>query len=217
MNRLLALGVVLGVAASACPSEPTVEELLSAMRKAYRETKTANFQTKSEIREAGQELTVTLDGQFMAPDKMKVSFTGVPSGEVVLYCDGKRVSIVIDGKVVRSLDYSLDNLGRSLFANLETLSFFDWKRQLSTEAGGNMQKSTLKVAKEEWNGKSWLVLEEHAPEQKVDVRYFVDPATHFIWRTVATMVGDKQPFMDARIVKLELNPAIDEKIFVPPK
>ncbi len=187
------------------------------MRKAYRETKTANFQTKSEIREAGQELTVVLDGQFMSPNKMKVSFTGVPSGAVTLYCDGAKVSVAIEGKVVRSMDYSLDSLGRSLFANLETLCFFDWKRQLSTEQGGNMQKSKLKIVKEDWNGESWLVLEEHAPEQKVEVRYFVDPDTKFIWRTVATMIGDKQPFMDARIVKLELNPTIDEKVFSPPK
>lgn len=217
MNRVLALGAVFGLAAFACPSEPTVEELLSAMRKAYRETKTAVFQTKSEIRETGQELTVVLDGQFMAPNKMKVAFSGVPSGAVTLYCDGEKVSIVIDGKVRRQMDYSLDSLGRSLFANLETLCFFDWKRQLSTETGGNMQKSTLKIVKEDWNGKSWLVLEEHAPGQKVDVRYFVDPATNFIWRTVATMIGDKQPFMDARIVRLELNSPIDEKTFTPPK
>lgn len=217
MNRLLALGAVFGLAAFACPSDPTVEELLSGMRRAYRETKTANFQTKSEIREEGQELTVVLDGQYMSPNKMKVSFTGVPSGAVTLYCDGTKVSVAIEGKVVRTMDYTLDSLGRSLFANLETLSFFDWKRQLSTEEGGNMQKSKLKIVKEDWNGKSWFVLEEHAPEQKVEVRYFVDPDTKFIWRTVATMIGDKQPFMDARIVKLDLNPAIDEKVFSPPK
>lgn len=197
--------------------EVEAEELLGKMRQAYRETKTASFQTKSSINEKSEKIVVTLNGEFANPNRMRVSFTGIPSGEATLICDGKEVAIVIEGQPKRSLEYSVDNLGKSLFANLETLCFFDWKRQLSTAEGGNMKTSKLKVVKEDWNGKNWLVLEEHAEMQRVDVRYFIDPETYFIWRTVSTLMGEKEPFMDAQVLRLELNKVLDDKLFVIPK
>jgi outer membrane lipoprotein-sorting protein len=218
MSRLFVVATLSVLTASAFAADPEVEDLLSKMRQAYRELKTVTFQTKSQINEKGDQLTVTLDGEFMNPNKMRVAFAGLPSGEATLICDGKSVAIVVTKSIKQTLEYSVDNLGRSLFANLDTLSFFDWKRQLSTAEGGNMQKSQLKITKEDWNDRSWIVLEEHAETQKVDVRYFIDPATHMIWRTVGTVIGEKTPYIDAQITKLEINPILDEKNFViPPK
>lgn len=194
----------------------TPEELLAKMRQAYRETKVAAFQVKTTLNE-GETLNLTLDATFANPNKMKVGIEGLPSGTVTVICDGKTVAVVADKKVMRTTEYSIDSLGRSLFANLETLCFFDWKRQLSTAEGGNMKTSKLLIKKEDWEGKPWLVLEEHAEAQKVDVRYFIDPQTYYIWRTVSTMIGQKEPFMDARIIKLELKSEIDPKTFEIPK
>lgn len=215
--KVLSLLVTLFPAGFAAPEETDIEELLSKMRKVYRETKSASFVTQTDFDERGEKLLITLTADYQAPNKMKVVFEGLPSGLATLYCDGRTVTIVGDKDMRRKLDYSLDSLGRSLFANLETLSFFDWKRQLSTEVGGNMKGSTLKVVREDWQGKNWIVLEEHAPQQKVDVRYFVDPETYLIWRTIATMIGEKSPFMDARLTKLELDKTFDDSHFDPPK
>ena len=167
---LLAYAAAFALVPAGKPQEIEVEELLGKMRQVYRETKTASFQTKSSINEKGEKIVVTLTGEFANPNRMRVSFAGLPSGEATLICDGKEVAIVIEGQPKRSLEYSVDNLGKSLFANLETLCFFDWKRQLSTAEGGNMKSSKLKIVKEDWNGKNWLILEEHAEMQRVDVR-----------------------------------------------
>ena len=213
----LALAVAFASVSLTPVQDMDTEELLGKMRQVYRETKSASFQTKSSINEKGEKIVVTLNGEFANPNKMRVAFVGLPSGEATLICDGKEVAIVIEGQAKRGLEYSVDNLGKSLFANLETLCFFDWKRQLSTGEGGNMRSSKLRVAKEDWNGKSWLVLEEHAEMQRVDVRYFIDPETFYIWRTISTMIGEKEPFMDAQVLRLEINKPLDDKLFVIPK
>jgi len=64
---------------------------------------------------------------------------------------------------------------------LEVLCLWDWKQQFSIDRGGNMHDSTFSMRTDDWNGKSFTVLQENA--QQVRVLYFIDPATSYIWRT----------------------------------
>jgi hypothetical protein len=128
--------------------------------------------------------------------------------------DGANLATVnSNGSVVRSAS-STDSLGGGLVANLESLSFFDWKKQLSTDPGANMQRSTFRIVKgESWNNKKWTVLEETASKQGVFCRYFIDPATNLIWRTVSTIIGQDKPFSDCKLVEVKLNKPIPQDSF----
>ena len=115
------------------------------------------------------------------------------------------------------MPYSLDILGRALPANLETMNFFDWKRQLSTDESGNMHTSKLKIVNgQKWNGKTWTVLEEIAEEPGLFVRYFIDRKTNLIWRTELKRLNDGKLIMDAQITSLTLGARIPPETFKPP-
>ena len=70
-----------------------------------------------------------------------------------------------------------------------------------------------------WEGKEWIVLDEDAPSVGLFVRYYVDPKTYFIWRTIQ-MTQDEKPskrkvIQDFVVKSLELDVEIDESIFKP--
>jgi hypothetical protein len=98
--------------------------------------------------------------------------------------------------------------------NLEVMSFWDWKRQLSTDPGSNMEESKFKLVQgESWNGKKWTVLEETAYGQNVFVRYFVDPSSSLIYRVLVYDLGRTKLQVETVVKKLERNIKVDPKKF----
>ena len=105
-------------------------------------------------------------------------------------------------------------------ANLESFSFFDWHRQLSTDPRMNMAQSKFKIKNGvEGNGRKWIVLEETAPQppQTIIATYYIDPSTYLIWRTVSVLQGQSKPFQEAQIKELKINPHLPANAFVLPK
>ena len=220
MRRTLLIFLMLSLTSIGFAADKAVEDLLAKMRKAYSNVKTASFHTLIMVTQGGQALKVNLDVEYATPNKIRadMDLSGLVKGTV--YCDGKTVTVVREGSEDASdQPYSIDSLGRALFAaNLETINFFDWKRQLSTDESGNMHTSKLKIVKsEKWNGKTWTMLEETAEDVGVFVRYFIDPKTNLIWRTVVKRIPGDVLVMDAQITRLTLGAKIDAKRFKPPK
>jgi len=211
----IATAVLISTAVRAADSK--VEELLSNMRNSYRLTKSATYTTESHF---GSNTFVSTFS-FVGPSKIRVDTISPNSKSMktalIEITDGKTMNI----KPPNTIDFvenpfTVDRFAQSLPVDLESLSFFDWDRQLSTAEGKNMSKSTFKIELNvEWNAKKWTVLEETAAAQKVVCRYFIDPHTFFIWRTLVTAMpgGSANDNNDCRITKLNLSPKIDESIF----
>lgn len=209
MKRLTVCLAVLAVSMPAFAGEKDVEELLAAMRKSYKEIKTAAFKLESTVQGNNGDITVTMDGVFKSPNKIAVDMN-VESRTIKVICDGKSVfAMVQDSPTVFSRNYSLDTLGAALmYANLEVINFYDWKRQLSTAAGDNMHDSKLSIRQnEKWNGRTWIVLEEAAPTVGVYVEYYIDPKTNLVWRTVR-MSLDKE-FVQGDFILKSLKTGVD--------
>lgn len=191
--------------------ELTSASLLEKMNKAYSSVKTAKYSV--EAKGYTEEGTIKLDILFAAPTKIKATVSGMMGADskTVFQTTGDQVTITdATGKGEKqTVEFDMMRLP----TNLEGLCFWDHKVQLSTAEGGNMKDSTLKVIqKESWNGKDWIVLEEDAPQMGVEVRYFIDPKTFFIWRTVMKN-KDGNGGTDTWLTKLELDAKIDEKEF----
>ncbi|MES1227688.1 MAG: hypothetical protein ABUL72_03400, partial [Armatimonadota bacterium] len=136
-----------------------------------------------------------------------------PGNKLVQITNGKQSSTKTpDGKVTKA-KFDLDKIAAPL--NLETLCFWDSKRQLSTDKGANMHDSKLRLLqKETWKDKDYMVLEETAERSKVFVRYFIDPKTKYIVRTVVYNLEDTtQVLQDQKITKMDLNPKVDPSLF----
>lgn len=199
-------------------ADKKVEELLLRMRTAYQITRTASLSTRVMVSDSpARTAVVNLQMDYERPNKVRATIdVGAAKGEV--YSDGNRI-LAIDLKGNRKVgNYSSAVLAGTLAGNLETISFFDWKRQLSTAPSANMRDSQLKLLpKESWNGRMWTVLQENAPKQKVLVKYYIDPATNFIWRTIVKKTDTKLIVQDAQLTKLSLGVPMDPNRFKLPK
>ncbi len=217
------LPLVFALATSSClaiSADKEVEDLLKAMRVAYQSVATAKLSTETDLAQGGNKMRMKIELQFARPNKLRAKVTSGDESPVTIVSTGTQIIAKEGGAEARSrsMAYDLDRLGQMLPANLETLNFFDWKRQLSTAEGGNMKTSTFKIVKgESWNGKTWTVLEETAPTQGVFVRYWIDPKTNLMWRTLAKRTNSKEPFMDARLLSLELGVKLPPDVFAVPK
>lgn len=195
-----------------------VEQLLTNMRAAYQKPQTVRIKTEAllPIGSEKEPQRMQFDLTFKRPYKVFCKVTRFPGQE------GKDIFWVTDGKSLKSTgpegtrksDISPDEIGKGWPINLESLSFWDYERQLSTKAGANMEKSVFAVIEsEQWNDKAWLVLEETAKGQDVFVRYFIDPKTFFIWRCDVWDLEKKNHYYDITVKELEIDPAVDDKIF----
>lgn len=221
MSRFsLALALV-ATSAFAFAADKEVEELLAKMRKAYQSVESVSLTAKSrgQFLPEGEALEVKMD--YARTNKLRLAFK-FGSQQVRRVSDGKKVYTWAEpAKGEKSepdvSDVSMDALGGDAPINLESMCFFDWKRQLSTEKGANMEKSEFKLIKSEsWNGRSWIVLEETAHGQNVFARYFIDPSTYFIWRCDVKTLDKKNPFMEVHLVDLQLNPKLPADTFKAP-
>ncbi|MCO5297031.1 MAG: hypothetical protein M9921_09260 [Fimbriimonadaceae bacterium] len=216
--RLLSLATLLALSAVSFGADKDVEALLAKMTGVYKSAKSAKFTTHSIIPGPLGEAEVITEVSYLAPNKIyaKVKgFEAAGAAEVTFRTDGKKMVVegLPTGKVEQNYDVQM--VVQALPVNLETLNFWDWKRQLSTAEGGNMKQSTFKIVKgEKWKGSEWTVLEETAKEQNVFVRYFIDPKTFLMMRTVVSPIDDKTNIqMDVRIDKMELGAKVDPSLF----
>lgn len=212
-RRVIFLALLPLLASLAQAADPEVEALLANMRKAYSAIKTAKITTKTILPSQAGEFELTTETTFQSPNHVWAKVSGFPGtpASLIVRTDGKKV--VQEGPQGKKEEkWSLDAVNEPLPINLETLNLWDWKRQLSTGAGGNMQKSKFRLIKREtWKNIDWLVLEETAPE--AFVRYFIDPKTYLIHRTRYERLEGNELVMDAKITKIELNPKVDPKLF----
>jgi len=219
LRPLACLSLLFALAAFCLPIEADkeAEKLLSNMRQAYQSANFATLQSKTKTKIEEKEETFDVHMDYGKPNliRMVFSFRGQ---QVAKISDGKKIYTVVGKGKAHEEKLTLDGLGGDAPINLEAMAFFDWKRQLSTSPGANMSESKFKIVlSEEWNGRSWIVLEETAHGQNVFVRYFVDPKTFFIWRCDVKSLDKKKQIMTTEVQKLLLNPRLDPKTFDPPK
>ena len=222
MKKFALMVLCAALSAGAFAADKEVEDLLAKMRKAYKNIGTVTFKLESTILTPNGDIVIHMIGGFKSPNKMYVDIE-LPGARVKVVSDGKKVySVRGDSERIMEMPYNIDVLGDALMgANLEVINFYDWERQLSTGADGNMHDSKLSIRKnEKWNGKNWLVLEESAPKaaegRGVYVEYYIDPKTHFVWRTVQMSLDKEFTRGDFILKSLKKGAKISDKRFQKP-
>lgn len=213
--RVLTVPVLALMAATSFAADKDVEDLLKVLRENYSKVKSVHMEVSSVLQQRGEDIPFTSKVWYRVPafridSKAMVGEATPPSFLIVM--DGKTSYIKgFDGKVSKE-KFDPDNVSPSV--NLETLCFWDWKRQLSTTKGNNMAESQLRLLKKEtWKDKDYMVLEEKAPKSNVFVRYYIDPKIKYIVRTAVYSLEDpSQMLQDHKVTKFELNAKVDEKL-----
>lgn len=216
VKRVLVLAICL-LPALVLASADT-EKLLSQMRDAYKAASSATLTVQTTNYQGDQKINITAVVNFMAPNKLNAVLTGLPGGvgPITLVCDGKQI-LVPQPSGDNKVDYTSDMLSSRMgFANLETLSFWDFEKQLSTAKGNNMEKSTLTILPDETvDGHKFLVLQEDAvqPQIKLVVHYYIDPETHLIWRVVTENADTKAKVQETKITEMKVGAKVDPALF----
>lgn len=215
-------GWLLALAGVASAADEEVEKLLSSMRDAYKGAKTARMTVETSLKMVGpdgkpadKEAKATFEATFKGPDKLYLYTDNMfgMEGKIKLVCDGKTITLT-SPEDKDEIPFSLEALSGVMPINLESICFWDFKRQLNTGDDGNMRKSSFKLEKEQaWNEKKWTVLEETANEQGVFVKYWIDAKTHFIWRTEVFDLESKQSVMTCELKRLETGIEVDDSLF----
>jgi outer membrane lipoprotein-sorting protein len=212
--RFLVANVLIWTYAAAYGADNEVEKLLSKMREAYSGTKTAKMTIKVSGPRLGKgtstiELTYMKERKFFAKMSGGTASGGRPRQVI---SDGAHISFDDLSGHTQLSDFDLDFIPVPI--NLEAMSFWDWKRQLSTSPGSNMEESKFAIKKDvSWNGKNWLVLEETAYGQGVYVDYYIDPKTYFIYRVKVFDIDKSKLRQENIVTKLERNVKVDQKLF----
>jgi outer membrane lipoprotein-sorting protein len=213
--KSIALTLFVALSTAALAADKEVEELLSKMRDAYKGTKSVRMTTAVTSYFEEEKFESTFEISFKNPNKVRMTTDKLfgMEGQIKIISDGKTIT-VITPEEKDEVPYSIEAMSDGAPVNLETLCLWDWKRQLSTEAEGNMHKSELKLVKEQkWNDKEWIVLEESAPTQKVFVRYWIDPKTHFIWRTEVMTLEGRDKLQECIVKKLDTELTLEDSVF----
>ncbi len=200
--------------ASARTGDKKVEDLLARMRTAYSAIKSANYTT--ECLQGGQ--TFISKYTYTSPANVKVTITSPTDKKL-----GAGVIVTTDGQMIRIMTptapkelkekFSPDLFDSNLVGNLESLCFWDYKRQLSTAKGMNMEHSVFKLEVGTiWHGKKWTVLQETAATQRIICSYYVDPSTNLICRTLVKPMaaGNPTSHSDSWLVELNGKPIIKD-------
>lgn len=212
--RVLMAALMVAATSFAFAEDEEVEKLLARMREVYSSTRTAKITVKTSGPRFGKE-TVTTDITYMKERKIYAKLTGThvaPGGARFFISDGQKVSVEDLSKNVQAGRFDLDFI--PIPVNLEVMSFWDWKRQLSTAPGANMEESEMKLRKGvQWSGKEWWVLEETANGQNVYVDYYIDPKTALIHRVQVYDLRRKQLRTETVVTKIERNVRVDPNLF----
>lgn len=215
MNKRPLVALIVGLlAATSFGADREVEKLLARMREVYSGTQTARMVIKTTGPRFGKSV-ITTELTYMKERKIFAKLSGFESfkGRTRTFVsDGQRVSVDDFTGSVRQRDFDLDFIPMPV--NLEAMSFWDWKRQLSTTVGSNMHESTFKLRKDvSWNNRTWIVLEEKADQQNVSVDYFIDPKTAIIHRVQVYDYNKKILSTETVLSKLERNIKVNESLF----
>lgn len=215
MNKRPLVALMVGLlAATSFGADQEVEKLLARMREIYSGTKTARMVIKTTGRRFGKSV-ITTELTYMKERKIFAKLSGFESlkGRTRTFIsDGIKISVDDFSGNFQYTDFNLDFIPIPI--NLEAMSFWDWKRQLSTTVGSNMQKSKFKLRKDvPWNNKNWIVLEEKAEAQEVSVDYFIDPKTALIYRVLVYDYNKKTLTTETVVAKLERNIKVDGSLF----
>ncbi len=179
------------------------ENLLSKMRAAYAKVGSAKLRLDvTRLGRDGEIHHIAGNVAYLKGNRLLAEMVRDKTIPVRLKTDGHMMNAGT-GTSLRQQAFSLAAMERVLPVNLETICFWDWQRQLSTDTAGRMYQSTLHVLpNQKWKGKNWLVLEETVPGEAI--RYYIDPATYLIRRSyAATSTG--QLLIDAYVSDLKLN------------
>jgi len=202
----------LAIALLASPFDPSGDELLGKVKKAYKEVKTASYRTDATIFTTPQ-IKCYAEVVYANPGKVHAKVDLDRGGEKhhnVATTDGQTlVRSMKDG--VKKEPYKAQDLLRCFAGYWESIAFWDIERLLSQEKGGMSEGSVFTAGKESWEGKEWLILTETSETRKSIARYFVDPKTFIIHRS-QLQLGD-QKAVDSRILDLKLNEKVDEGLF----
>jgi len=223
MKKIALIVLCAALSAGALAADKEVEDLLAKMRKAYKNIGTVTFKLESTILAENGDIVIHMIGGFRSPNKMYIDIN-FDDNRVKVVSDGKKVYVVAgNSDRVMEMPYDIDVMGQVLQgANLEVINFYDWERQLSTGQlpsgeDANMHDSKLSIRKnEKWNGKTWLVLEEAAPQVGVYVEYYIDPKTSLVWRTVQMSIDKEFTRGDYILKSLKRGAKISDKRFQKP-
>jgi outer membrane lipoprotein-sorting protein len=221
-----ALISIFAVQFAAAEAQKPVEELFAKMRKAYAAIQTAEMEVKVRNQTQNGQQTGRFSVKYAHPNKIRY-VADVGANHLERFCDGKLIVTIRNDNRISDKVVNVLTLGAGLPGNLEWLSLFDWKHQLSTtlqpdhprgQKGNTMAFSTFKlIPKETWNKKNWIVLEETAKDLNTKVRYFIDPKTFLIWRCDVSLISTRKEAGHTEVTKLVLGAKFDPKIFVAPK
>jgi hypothetical protein len=153
-------------------------------------------------------VVITPNGEFRV-------LTVAHSGPALTISDGSRIIQTRAGASgFQPSPFSLRRAVRAIGANLETICFFDFERQLSTHPGQNMYDSLLTVRNNQfWDGRRWTVLSEVVIDSGMRIDYYIDPLTNLIHRSLRTHADTGNMRSDHQIRGLELNRPISPKTF----
>ncbi len=196
-----------------------VEELLARMRTMYSSPTTARLEVSVRQAVEGGFGEYILKFDYAKSNKVRAEVVRNNKVEFSSVSDGSKIAILdANGAAVETKDWDFEAMAQAVPGNLETLSFFDWNRQLSTAEGANMHDNTLTITKDEfWNDKTWMVLEEIAPRSGVIVKYFIEKETSLIWRTLVRSIEGSRLLQDCQVLRMERGIEIDPNRFVVPK
>jgi len=226
--RSAIFATLLAATAFSFGADPKVEDLLSHMRDAYKAVKTASFDVDAHLTIQGKEgddakEEVTAKVLYAGPNKVHLEMTpkDQPSDTALTLFyvqNGEKMALGPSTDKLRSRDYDEDQFPTIIPVNLETISFWQWDKQLNTAEGKNMHDSKLEIVNDvDWDGKKWTTLEETAEKDKVFVRYYIDPKTYMIWRCDVKNSETMQPIEDVWLTRLDLDGTIDDDQFKIPE
>ena len=185
------------------PASP-VERLLLRMRDAYAAIDHARVEMRERVigRDGPSVRTGTVE--FLGDERVRARFSIPGYGEVTVESDGFRITVNDPARSGAAFTrHDAGNLNRALLGNLEVYCFYDAFRQLSTARGGFMAASRLSVLTDQsWSGRRWTVLHEEAGG--LGIRYYVDPESHLIWRTVQADAGSNELRYESVVTRMEL-------------
>lgn len=217
MRSVLCLAIVSAACLGMAGEDKSVEKLLTKMRTNYRAVKSAVFTTNGmRLTQNGKKSQLRSETQFIAPKKVYSKIVGAKSvakEPVAFVTDGRLFSvqgIPGRGRVEKFVPNQTQLIGL-VPLNLESLCFWDYAIQLNNSSAGNMAQSKLSLESDTWKGKKWTILREKA--QGLDIRYFIDPQSLFIWRTVVKRSVDNMVVGDYYLETLKINTAVSPSLF----
>ncbi len=156
--------------------------------------------------------------EYLAPNCMRGAFKGLAGGMAVLLCDGHRIGTFASAGKRKVVPFSVESLTALIPTNVETLAFFNGNHVLSRERGCEMFGSELSVLpNQDWHSKHWTVLREINRKDAVQVDYYIDPETNFIWRTVGEDLKTHKKFTDTEIIELNTKAKLNSTRFKIPE